>query len=747
MQEFITRQLFLTVLSLSLSGAIIGMMIAAIHPFTGKYCSKKWNYYIWLLVVVRLLIPFHFEADFPRPLHFHTAFGQEDNTASPENTIQNDGGVWGNGGTAQFDDIQLPGPVGTGHPGRTADTSDKAIDVTLIAANVWTAAAYIWLLGAILAFLIKLLNYRHFQNRIKKSCIRVTDDGIITMENALCARLHVRKTPAIYESAAVSIPMTIGLWNPMIVLPKIISDRNGSAFPGMKQDLANLRLVLHHELIHVARRDLLYKWIYQILLCIHWFNPVLHRIGRRINSDCELSCDEAILAQLTETGKQLYGNVLLDAAEQNIACGQNAFITTLLENKKELKRRLDNILHYKKASRLRPVFSVCVFVMILNLSACGTVWISSGDISASEPVYDSSAGIDSDDMAADRESFRDENSGGSGLFWRILSSFTSADSFVDNFAGPDRSSDAWKAYDDEKLLAGEDIQENWAAYNYRGGGQKLRASGFVLYGTDSFVIAYADQDTDVDIKSFFDIREGKFKIIYVAPDNSIVTLNDTGAETTQTVTLQKGRNVLKMAGQGAKLADLAIDYSGLGKSGIKKVYSSETEEYGAQVVNGVISGETVRKDKVIDALAYIDDKDASEVFNVLLSAGTTFTTEELYEFLIYSDETLSSQYLLDAVNAGNIEPLSADAISELMPYLTENCQTELLKSLPLEEFYDIFAENACYLNNSQIDECLMDYMDRGGVVTYSMYDEISGYVSKSILQKLDRQLPALHELP
>lgn len=742
MQEFMIRQMFLTVLSLSLSGALVGILIAVIHPFTGKHFSKKWNYYIWLLVVVRLLIPFHFEAGFPRTLHFHAASGQNDSTVRPENMVQNDAGKQNDSGTAQFDDMLLPRPATAAPRG-----VDKAIDETLLAADIWTAAAYVWFLGVLLALLIKLLNYQCFQNRMKKNCMRITDNRITTMENVFCARLHISNIPAIYESAAVSSPMTIGLWNPMIVIPKIIFERNGSAVPCMGQDLTNFQLVLHHELIHIARRDLLYKWVYQILLCIHWFNPVLHRIGRQLNSDCELSCDEAVLAELTETGKQLYGNVLLDAAEQNIACRQSAFSTTLLQNKKDLKKRLDNILHYKKATHLRHALSACAFVMVLALSACSTVWISSGDVSASEPEQDSSAGTDSMNPAAGTEAPCDEDSGESSLFWQMLSSFKSADSYVDNFTGPDRSSDAWKVYDDEKLLAGEDIQENWAAYNYRNGSCNLRIRGFVLYGSDSFVIAYADQDTDVNITSSFDIREGKFKIIHATPDNSIVTLNDTGAETTQTVTLQKGRNVLKMVGQGAKLTNLEIDYSGLEQSGIHKVYYSESEEYGMQLRNAVISGETVQKDKVIGALAYLDNKDASEVFNALLSAGTTFTADELYEFLIYSDETLSSQYLLDAVNNGNIEPLSADTISQLMPYLAENCRAELLKSLPLEEFCDIFTENACYLNNRQVDECLTDYMDRGGVVTYSMYDEISCFVSKSTLQKLDEQLPALHELP
>ena len=40
------RQLFMIVLSLSLSGTLVGLLILVLHPLTEKYFSKKWNYYM-----------------------------------------------------------------------------------------------------------------------------------------------------------------------------------------------------------------------------------------------------------------------------------------------------------------------------------------------------------------------------------------------------------------------------------------------------------------------------------------------------------------------------------------------------------------------------------------------------------------------------------------------------------------------------------------------------------------------------
>lgn len=706
------RQLFTAVLSLSLSGTLTGLMIAVTHPVTGKYFSRKWNYYIWLLVVARLALPFHF---------FPAVWGGPDWQTDAGNFMEVPAVSADIAETeTNTDNAQTPAQnIPDAGPEKVSGA--KLPPAGFSAAGLLTIAAYLWFFGAVTALFVKLLHYCRFRTHLKKDCVRITDNRVTTLVHAFCAKLHIEKMPAVYKSASVSGPVTIGLWNPVIVMPEAFFTADAQEPP--------FQLVLHHELVHVARKDLLYKWIYQLLLCVHWFNPVLYYTGRQINSDCELACDEAILAQLTESGRQLYGNILIDTARLGVECRANALSTTLLENKKNLKKRLDNILHYQKTTHFRLALSICTLAVMLTVSACSTVWIASDDASASK------SGKDYSDTATDA-SGSDE----SGFpFAQVLTSLVSRDAFLDSFASPDRSSDAWKIYDDDKLLAGDDIRDNWGAYNYCGGSQ-ITASGFVLYGSDSFFILYADKDVDVTIKSSFDIREGKFKIIYTAPDNSITTLNETGAETTRTITMKEGRNVLKMAGQGAKLTSLEIRFPDLKESQFLNVYHSEEFEYAAQVKDAVITGEAVKKDKVVSALSCMDAKDASEVFNALLTAQTTLTDDELCDFFLYSDAELSSQYLLDAVREGAIQPPGADTIAELMPFLTGDCAAELLKSLPVEKFYDVFADNIWYLDDSHIEACLTDYLDRGGTLTYSMYDRLSPYLSEKNKRKLDNLL-------
>lgn len=56
-------QVFYMILSLSVSGGLIGLLILLIRPVTKRLFAKKWAYYLWLLVLVRLMVPIHVDVN------------------------------------------------------------------------------------------------------------------------------------------------------------------------------------------------------------------------------------------------------------------------------------------------------------------------------------------------------------------------------------------------------------------------------------------------------------------------------------------------------------------------------------------------------------------------------------------------------------------------------------------------------------------------------------------------------------
>ena len=723
MNAFIITQLFMGVLSMSLTAALIGLLLTAIRPFTEKYFSKKWNYYIWLLVVARLAVPIHYEADFLHLLNFHADIRQTQPAAPVHSETVADAYEDSAAPVTAIPINAAPAKPQTDRDKQdSSDTAQKPIRSFFTMTSILKAAAHLWLIGAFLSLFFRLWSYYRFQSAIRKDCVRITNHPLLCLESSFCAGLGIHEIPVIYESAAVHGPITVGLWKPAIVIPKEIPADNMMQF----------QLVLHHELIHVARKDLLYKWVYQILRCIHWFNPLLHWFGRQMSRDCELSCDEAILTHLTDSGRMMYGNILLDAAEHSISRKHDSLSTTLLENKKDLKKRLDNIQSHGKRTRFQLGLSACTLVIVLSLSACSSIWITMND--KSEPEQNQSSDVPEDETyevaSADRSPFRQKKS-----------SLFSQDSFLDNFSKAHKYGNAWNVYDDDTLIAAkDDFTDNWGAYNYYGG-QNLTASKMVLYGSSTIVIAYADKDIQVDVTSSFEIVEGKFKIVSVAPDGTVTTINDTGADSVQTITMKEGRNAIKMVGQGAKLKSLTLNYSDMNITDFEDVYFSEEEEYFAHLDRTVEAGEPIDKDKVMDALYTIpDSKEVSNVFHILLVSGISLTSSELCDFLYCSDGEPSSKYLVEAIADGYQKPLSPETVSAVMPYFDDTYKAQLLAQLPAESFYETLENNLFYLTSAQIEECLGEYLLNGGTLSNADFSEISFYLDESAIERLSAML-------
>lgn len=748
MNQFIIAQLFMGVLSMSLTAALIGLAVTAIRPFTEKYFSKKWNYYIWLLVVIRLAVPLHFEADFLHMLNLRANIGQTQPAASAETIKDIPGDTAATAsveivpGTSKEPDADAYSRTRSGtskKPDADAPVTNSAKqddgknnNTVFSVAGFLTAAAYLWLLGAIAALFIKLWGYHRFQSAIRKERVRITDYRILSMESAFCTKLGIHGLPVIYGSAHVSGPLTVGLRNPVIVFPlRMILGHSGET-ENSRQNLTQLQLMLHHELIHVARKDLLYKWAYQILLCLHWFNPLLRRFGRQMNRDCELSCDEAVLVHLTESGRQMYGNILLDTAAHSIGSNSNAFSTTLLENKKDLKKRLDSIRNHTKMTRFQLVFSICTLMPMLLLSACSSIRITMNGRNTPEEQQ-------VNDVSDENDS-NDDNSDDRSLFSEVLSSFVSSDTFLSNFPEAHKYGDAWNVYDDDTLTAGRDVCDNWGAYNYCGG-QKLTASGMALYGSSTVLIAYADKDIEADVTSSFEIVKGKFKIVSIAPDGTVTTINNTGTESRQTITMKEGRNVIKLVGQGAKLKKLALSYSDLNTLDFNKVYFSEDEEYAEQICSTIKAGEPIEKDKVMDILHMISDpEEVSDIFHTLLISRVPFTSRELSYFFIYSDADLSGKYLVEAIEDGYQKPLDVESVSAVVHYIDNQYIARLLMQLPPESFFDALKDSVYYLDSEQIEECLTDYIQGGGTLSYADFSVISRYMDDSAVDRLSAML-------
>lgn len=206
----------------------------------------------------------------------------------------------------------------------------------------------IWAFGAALSLGLTVLAYLRFTIHLRHELHR---PDRFTRE--VYASIPGRK-PAVFRSNVVRTPLTFGVFSPKIVLPE------------REYDAELLLNILRHELMHYHRFDTLYKWVANVILSVHWFNPLSWFIRKELNRACELSCDEMLLRSMTRGEKQSYGNTLLSMAATS-ALPAGVVATTFATEKRNLKERLVQIMEYKK-SGARMLAAVLALVL---LAGCG----------------------------------------------------------------------------------------------------------------------------------------------------------------------------------------------------------------------------------------------------------------------------------------------------------------------------------------------------------------------------------------
>jgi hypothetical protein len=65
---------------------------------------------------------------------------------------------------------------------------------------------------------------------------------------------------------------------------------------------------------HIHRKDHIIKLVAFLILCIHWFNPLVWIAFMLMSTDMELSCDERVLKKMNEDIKKPYADSLLSLA-------------------------------------------------------------------------------------------------------------------------------------------------------------------------------------------------------------------------------------------------------------------------------------------------------------------------------------------------------------------------------------------------------------------------------------------------
>jgi len=280
------EKLFMSVIEISLWLSVVIILLKITSPFIKKAYAAKWRYIIWLIIAVRLAIPF---------------------------------------------DITLPSaPVKLTVPDNTIaliQASDTVNSVSVI-----KITAFIWLFGIAVFALYQFMIYGSYKQKIKRWSMPLADIETVALFNRICAELNIKKIPDIKINKIAGSPMMFGFIKPVLYLQNV-----------EYKDRESLEVILKHELVHYKRRDLWYKLLLLAANAVHWFNPLVYVMMRAANDDVEFSCDDEVIKNTDAAFKKKYSEIILDSVRTEK--GKIRALTTQFKSgKKAMKNRFINIL-------------------------------------------------------------------------------------------------------------------------------------------------------------------------------------------------------------------------------------------------------------------------------------------------------------------------------------------------------------------------------------------------------------------
>lgn len=317
-------------------------------PRLSKRYAARVSYVIWLVLAVRLLIPWNLTLP-QETAPIHVAISEE----QANEWVQ-----------AKFNPVQAP-PKAEG----TAAAAQKQTQPQAEPLQPLQIGFALWLAGVLVFVLRTVVSVFRM-----KALLRRWEKEPSAEAKAFFAETAGKTQPRLMVCPVLESPMAVGLFRTTVYLPH------------EHYTAQELEMIFRHELIHWRRKDLWYKLLLLAARSIHWCNPLVWRMAKRAERDLEISCDSMAVQGRDAAYRKAYGLMILQEAERSIE-KQAALTTCFTDGKRALQERLVEIMNQSKRKKGMALVSV---MLVLTLT-CGCLISCGKDEKASESTQDTAA--------------------------------------------------------------------------------------------------------------------------------------------------------------------------------------------------------------------------------------------------------------------------------------------------------------------------------------------------------------------
>lgn len=321
------QRIFSNVIEVTLIMSAVIAVLLLLLPLLRRRYTARWRSWVWLLVAVRLLIPWN--PSLPQaPIRLAAPARQITVTAPARKTTL---------------------PLQTGSP---ASSPATAVPPTRTAIPLMTVLSLVWILGAVAFLLYHFTGYLLFRRAVRRFSRPVEDERILAIWNAVRGEMHVVRPVRLLSCKKVQSPMTTGFFRPVLLLPDL-DFRDG-----------DLAMVLKHELVHVKCGDIWYKLLMVCANAVHWFNPLVCFMAAASDRDLEMSCDSSVTRNADVLFRRQYSEAILTAVRKGR--GRRTVFSTYFDGgKKAMRERLVNI--FDMSRKRRGALALCAVIVIAGI--------------------------------------------------------------------------------------------------------------------------------------------------------------------------------------------------------------------------------------------------------------------------------------------------------------------------------------------------------------------------------------------
>lgn len=302
-------EMFITVLIMSAVGSLLILVLLALKPLTERIFGVRWQFYIWLSVLIVMICPIKIKTEIKLPQAVSQAISNVSSKPADGISVFQD-----------YSGVYMSSPVQTE------------------GLNIFETIAWVWLFvaGALLVKTIVsnvVLKYALYKNSAYgcewgKAEIRISDK--------------------------VAAPILFGGLKAVLYIPQSLYNTD------------KMQYITAHEGVHLSRNDIGIKWFTALVKCIHWFNPLVYCLAGQINQACEISCDAKAAEHMCDGQKQKYMQTILEISQNEINF-KYSLAAGLSSGGRCLKKRF---LAISKGDKTKPIARVAGVMVATIMTFC-----------------------------------------------------------------------------------------------------------------------------------------------------------------------------------------------------------------------------------------------------------------------------------------------------------------------------------------------------------------------------------------